>query len=389
MSLNRRGFLSLPLVLLPVRAAGGQSLLLLSPDDLARIRGAAKQARLAGRVDGALKAGPWSVTYYRPSRTTASPNDYYSEGPYWWPDPNNPAGPYIRKDGERNPARFIDNRRDIAEMSEAVLTLGLGAALAGDGRCAGRAARVLSTWFLDAKTRMSPHLEYGQAVIGRNTGRGAGIIDTVALIRCAQGVALLDATGGLETGVLEGVRAWFAAYLKWLTTSSKGLDEMKARNNHATWWTAQVASFATLARDESGKRLAWERYRTHLVPSQIQPDGSCPAEEARTRSLSYSTMNLDGFAVLCRIAETSGVDLWRFRTPAGTGVEKAFRYLLPYVLDPQSWRKPQISSLDRDQTIYLGLAGLGLRSAEFLGAYRQLPLADTPWVTLVDLLVRS
>jgi hypothetical protein len=100
-------------------------------------------------------------------------------------------------------------------------------------------------------------------------------------------------------------------------------------------------------------------------------------------------MNLDGFAVLCRIAETNGVDLWRFQAPAGTGVEKAFRYWMPYVLDPQSWRKPQISSFDRDQAIYLGLAGLGLRSAEFLGAYRQLPRADAPWVTLVDLLVKS
>ena len=389
--MNRRGFLSLPLAGLPARAASAEPLILISGADVPRLRaglGSHKTA-LEKRVESALKAGPWSVTFHRPKHPTSSPNDYYSEGPYWWPDPKNPDGPYIRKDGERNPARFLGNRTDIADMSEAVLALGMGATLLGDQRCASRAAKVLDTWFADAKTRMNPHLEYGQAVLGHNSGRGAGMIDTVALIRCAQGVALLDAVGKLDGALATAVRAWFAAYLKWMTTSPKGLDEKKAGNNHATWWTAQVAAYATLARDEAAKKMAWEHYRTHLVPSQIQPDGSCPKEEARTRSLSYSTMNLDGFSVLCRIAQMNGVDLWRFRSPKGIGVEKAFQYVMPYVLDPKSWRKQQITGFDEDQTIYLGLAGLGLRSPEFLAAYRRLPRADAPWVILVDLLVKS
>ncbi len=383
--------LSLPLTGLPAPTASGEPLILLSSGQLPRLRAAvaAHKPALAGRVEEALKAGPWSVTFHRPKRPTSSPNDYYSEGPYWWPDPKNPNGPYIRKDGERNPARYIENRRDLGEMSEAVLALGMGAALLNDARCADRAARVLSTWFLDLKTRMNPHLEYGQAVLGHNTGRGAGIIDSAGLIRCAQGVALLDAAGKLTGGVAQGVRRWFADYVKWMTTSAKGLDEKKASNNHATWWTAQVAAFATLARDEAAKKLAWEHYRGYLVPSQIQPDGSCPREEARTRSLSYSTMNLDGFSVLCRIAEVSGVDLWRFHSPRGTGVEKAFQYLTPFVLNPKTWRKQQITAYDQDQTIYLGLASVGLRSPELLAAYRKLPRASAPWVILVDLLVKS
>jgi hypothetical protein len=44
-----------------------------------------------------MKGGPWSVTYRRPERLQIASNDYYSEGPYWWPDPKNPQGPYIRK----------------------------------------------------------------------------------------------------------------------------------------------------------------------------------------------------------------------------------------------------------------------------------------------------
>jgi len=174
-----------------------------------------------------------------------------------------------------------------------------------------------------------------------------------------------------------------------MTTSPKGLDEKNSGNNHATWWTAQVASYATLVGDEAAKRMAWEHYRSYLVPAEIQPDGSCPREEARTQSLSYSSMNLDAFATLCRVAEGNGENLWKFRTSQGVGVETAFRYLMPYELHPETWKKEQISKFDPDGAIFPGLAGVGLQSAEFLGAYRRLPRGKSPWVQWVDLVVRT
>lgn len=342
-------------------------------------------------TSAALGAGPWSVSFHRPKgvEAPAGPNDYYSEGPYWWPDPKNPGGPYIRKDGERNPARFMENRRDLGEMCEAILSLGMGAYWLEDARCAERAERVLSVWFLDPKTRMSPHLEFGQAVRGRQTGRGTGIIDTVGLIQAAQGIVLMEEAGKLEAGVAAGLRGWYRDYLAWMTTSAKGLEEKKATNNHATWWTAQAAAYATYLGDAATRRMAWDHYRRRLAPSQIRSDGSCPREEARTRSLSYSSMNLDGFAVVCWLAELDGVDLWRYCTPQGIGVEKSFYYLLPYTLRPESWNKPQITPYEQDRTIFPCLAGLGLRSSELLAGYRKLPRAQTPWVLLIDLLVRS
>lgn len=347
----------------------------------------AATAALNKRVAAALKAGPWSVTYQRPEGVKIGPNDYFSEGPYWWPDPKNPGGPYIRKDGEHNPKRFMGNRGPLGEVSQAVFALGMGNGLLGDKACADRAAHIISVWFIDPKTRMNPNLEYGQAIRGVTTGRGIGIIDTVGLIHAAQGIALLQDTGQLDKGVAEGVRRWYADYLRWMTTSEKGLDEKKTLNNHATYWTAQVAAYASLVGDEAQKKVAWEHYRTHLVPTQIQPDGSCPQEEARTRSLSYSLGNLDGFAILCRIADMNGVSLWRYRTPKGTGVEKAFHYMMPYALKPESWAKAQITPERRHFSVFLGLAGQGLRSQELLAAYRQLPPPQDPWGILIDLIV--
>jgi hypothetical protein len=235
---------------------------------------------------------------------------------------------------------------------------------------------------------MNPNLEFGQAVRGINTGRGTGIIDTVSMIHTAQGVVLLEQAEMLDVKIGDGVRRWFADYMKWMNTSQKGLDEKKSGNNHATWWTAQVAAYATLVGDQAMKSMAWEHYRSYLVSTEVDADGSCPREEARTQSLSYSAMNLDAFAVLCRIADVNGVSLWSYRTPQGIGIEKSFQYLMPYVAHPEKWAKQQIAKYNPDGTIFPALAGAGLKSEELLAAYRSLPRSRAPWVQFVDLAVR-
>jgi Alginate lyase len=393
---SRRGFLTSATALCaaaPLRASA-PGCLLLPAGGAGKIRDAvsrdgSRAAIIRKNAAAALKAGPWSVTFHRPDYIKADAHEYYSEGPYWWPDPRNPGGPYIRKDGERNPDRYQHNRKDLGELCQSVLALGMGARFLGGAEYADRAAKVLSVWFLDAATRMSPDLEFGQAVRGVNTGRGTGLIDTVSLIHLAQGVMLIEDAGMLDKGVAAGVRRWYADFAYWMNTSKKGLDEKKAENNHGTWWTAQIAAYATFTNDNSLQSVAWDRYRSYLVPTEVKPDGSCPREEARTKSLSYSSMNLDGFSVLCCLGQMAGQDLWRFRTPQGTGIEKSFYYVLPYVIDPAQWHKQQIAPYERDSVIFPGLAGAGLHSTQLLAAYRKLPRAATPWVQFIDLLVRS
>lgn len=236
---------------------------------------------------------------------------------------------------------------------------------------------------------MNPNLQHGQMIRGISTGRGSGIIDTQYLIQAVQGVVLLEMTGALKPDISSGVRQWYADYLKWMTTSAHGASERKAGNNHATWWTAQVAAYATFTGNTPLRRMAWDHYRDYLVPAEIRPDGSCPREEERTRSLHYSSMNLDAFSLLCRLAQLDGVDLWHFRTAKGIGVEKALFYLLPYLLDPRTWKKQQIDEYDPGIHYFAGLAGIGLPSEKLLAAYLGIPRADTPWVQFIDLVVRG
>ena len=132
--------------------------------------------------------------------------------------------------------------------------------------------------------------------------------------------------------------------------------------------------------------MAWEHYRTVLVPGEIQPNGSCPREEERTNSLGYSAMNLDAFSVVCRIAQVNSVapDLWSYRTPRGIGVATAFEYLTPYILHPDTWKKQQISKFTQDGTFFMGLAGVGLQSKALLDAHRTLPRSTSPWTQFVE-----
>src|SRR6478735_632913 len=58
------------------------------------------------------------------AKTGAVPGDFLSMGDYWWPDPAKPDGlPYIRRDGESNPANFEDHRRLMREMRDNVAAL--------------------------------------------------------------------------------------------------------------------------------------------------------------------------------------------------------------------------------------------------------------------------
>lgn len=83
--------------------------------------------RLRAAADKSMKEGPWSVTTDRPRDVELDSHDYYSEAPYWWPDPANPGGPFLRKDGQVNPARFTANRNALGSMCDAVFTLGTAA----------------------------------------------------------------------------------------------------------------------------------------------------------------------------------------------------------------------------------------------------------------------
>ena len=172
-------------------------------------------------ADQALREGPWSVMDKEHVPLSGDKHDYYSVGPYWWPDPSKTDGlPYIRRDGEVNPERYEYDNVGLKKTVAAVDDLATAWYFTNEPKYAHRAAVLLRTWFLDPATKMNPHLQYGQAIPGRTEGRGIGIIDTAQLVYLVDAVGLLRLSEVWPDSDHQKLQAWFREYLAATSTRS-------------------------------------------------------------------------------------------------------------------------------------------------------------------------
>jgi hypothetical protein len=304
--------------------------------------------KLRRDAEKALDQRPVSVMEKEQTPPGGDKHDYMSLAPYWWPDPDKPDGlPYIRRDGEVNPEREgVADRKNLRVMLNAVYTLSLAYWFTGDEAYASHAATLLRTWFLDTATRMNPNMNYGQAVRGRNDGRGAGLIETSGFRFVVDAVGLLEGSAAWTSADGERMRRWFEEYFTWLTTSAKGKEEANAKNNHGTWYDVQAVSIAFfLGYDEAAASIL-EAAKSRRIASQIEPDGRMPLELRRTKALGYTTMNTQAFLCLASLGDRAGVDLWSFATPDGRSIRKAIDWVLPYWTREEAWTHPQIIPFD-------------------------------------------
>jgi hypothetical protein len=334
------------------------------------------RARVLRAANQYLKEQPITITASSSSRSAGGPHDFFSEGDYWWPDPQNPTGPYIQRDGMTNPDNFVEHRRFLMRLSVQVPALVAAWKLTKDERYATHAVKHLRAWFVDEGTRMNPNLQYAQAIHGRFTGRGIGIIDTIHLVEVARAVEVLKDSRLLKMSDLGGVMQWFNDYLLWLTTSKNGIEEREAKNNHGTCWVMQVAAFSQLVGNQELLAYCRNRFKKVLVPNQIAADGSFPEELRRTKPYGYSLFNLEALATICQILSTGKDNLWTFALPDGRGVGRALAYMFPYIKDKKSWPLQPDVMYDADwpmrQTSLL-FGGKALDHFEYIAVWKMLP----------------
>src|SRR5439155_6208521 len=193
--------------------------------------GAIDRERILTAANAALRHEPVTVTSASSPRSAGRLHDYFSEADYWWPDPANPGAPYVQRDGMSNPDNFDEHRKAMRRLSVDVPALVAAWTLTGEARYAEHAVRHLRAWFVDEATRMSPHLRYAQAIRGRVTGRGTGIIDTLHLVEVARAAEALAGAAAFDPATRGAVRAWFGDYVRWMTTDKNGIEERDAKNN--------------------------------------------------------------------------------------------------------------------------------------------------------------
>ena len=372
--LSRRRFL-----ILSSAAAAAPGTTLVFPEDLFLHPRAwvveIERPRVLHNAEAYLKEAPRTIVSVPAPRSAGGLHDYYSEADYWWPDPKNPNGAYIRRDGESNPANFVAHRDLLIRLSIEAPALAAAWTLTGRREFAAHAAAHLRAWFVEPATRMNPNLMYAQAIHGVDTGRSIGIIDTLHLVEVAQAVIVLAREGAIEESVHEGVRAWFSAYLSWLTTTARGQEERDAKNNHGSCWLLQAAGFAAFTDNNAVRSACRERFRKDILPTQIAADGSFPLELARTKPYSYSLFNLDVLGMSAHLLSDSADNLWTFKLPDGRSLEGCFRFMVPYIASKNSWPyRSDVEYFDalpvRQPSLLFG--GLAYRQRDYLELWRHL-----------------
>ena len=279
---------------------------------------------------------PQTITAFPSSKSPGGLHDYFSQADYFWPDPKNPDGPYINRDGASNPDNFNGHRKAMIALSIQMPALAAAWLLTGDREVGQHACEHLRAWFIAPATRMNPNLEFSQGVHGVSTGRSYGIIDTLHLVEVARAASLI-APKLLNSKEQAALKDWFGSYLAWMKTSDKGIAERDALNNHATCWALQAAEFARLAGDSATRDQVHRQYAEVLLPGQLGLDGSFPKELDRTKPYSYSIFNFDVMATLCQSLQGAGPDLLAFHLPDGRGLCKAAEFLYPYLKTKAAW----------------------------------------------------
>jgi hypothetical protein len=285
----------------------------------------------------ALNEKPVTVTAAFNERSAGGKHDFFSEGDYWWPDTANPDGPYIQKDGVTNPDNFVEHRHAMIRLSKIVGALASAYIVTREAQYVKHALYHARAWFVDTTTMMNPSLQYAQAIKGKATGRGIGIIDTIHLMEVAQGLMRMEDSPAMDKTLLVDIKKWFSEYLIWLTTHQYGKDEMNAENNHGTCWVMQVASFAKFTSNNELLEFCRERYKTVLLPNQMAADGSFPRELKRTKPYGYSLFNLDAMVMVCQILSDKQHDLWNYTMSDGRNIKKGITFLYPFVESKDRW----------------------------------------------------
>lgn len=325
-------------------------------------------------------------------RSAGTIHDFYSEGDYWWPNPDTKDGlPFIRRDGKSNPDNFTAHRLIMRKMRNQVSTLALAWHTLNDERYAAQAIKILYEFFLDEKTKMNPNLNYAQAISGICKGRGIGVIDTIHLADIPFAVEVLKTSSYMTEKIYNSLVDWFASYLGWMLSSRNGIEEMNTLNNHCVCYIMQTAVFALFTDNIQITDFCRSQFKTRLL-AQMETDGSFPKELARTKPYNYSAFLLDNLTTICQLLSTDDDNLWTYETADHKSYQKALDFLSPYILDKSSWPyHKDVEHFDSFPVRYsfLLFAGHALGRRDLINFYFSLPEKITDEEALRNLAVRT
>jgi hypothetical protein len=309
---------------------------------------------LVRKADKRLTEGPYSVVDNHHMPPSGDKRDYLSQAPYWWPDPKQKDGlPFIVRDGKVNPDSEGGDDEALDKLSQAVWQLALAWQLTGERRYADHGAKLLRVWYFAPATRMKTRLAYAQYIPGRNTGRGAGLIETRRFLHVLDAAGMLAGSEAWSADDERQLQAWFREFLDWMHESERGKDERGAENNHGTWFDAQAAGYAYFIGDDERARKILDRAKKKRFQDAIDEKGRQFHELDRTKALDYCLFNLEALTNLALLGERADLHLWRSHYEGGRGLPRAVEWLAPYAAGTKKWPHKQITPVKAERVAIL------------------------------------
>jgi hypothetical protein len=241
---------------------------------------------------------------------------------------------------------FAAHRNALRALCVRVAALAGAYGMTREDRFAEAAAAALRVWFVNEKTRMTPHLRFARVMPeAKTTGTPEGIIEGVYLAEVAVAMPFLAASSALTDADLAGVKAWFAAYLKWLTEPEDDGPRIAAlardlHNHHGSSWMLQATAAARCVKDDVALAELRHRFERVTIRAQMVALGNFPAELLTPNPYRNSLFNLDMLAGACELLSSPFESVWDYELQDGPGMRAALAYHFQYIVSRAKWPYP-------------------------------------------------
>lgn len=303
-----------------------------------------EKKRLIEKADEELKNRNIVVTNKKQC-LTGDKHNYESLSSYYWPDPNNPNGAYISKDGLVNPETLDYDREKIDKMATRCVYFSKAYYFTKDKKYYRAFVDQIDDWFVGKRTKMNPHMNYSQVIKGKynNKGQAHGIIDAYALSNVLESIRLVEIVKPLPKRQTSALKMWFFDFSEWLQNSEQGKIESKQPNNHCPYYYSLLANIGIYTGNEKLIENIINRYPEIVLRRLILEDGRQPGEMVRTRAYHYSILSLSAMVDFCYIMKQYGVDFYGENEEI---INKGFAYLTQYIDNRDAFPAQEIGNWD-------------------------------------------
>ncbi|KAG2188555.1 hypothetical protein INT44_001309 [Umbelopsis vinacea] len=298
-------------------------------------------------------------TYTVTSTTTKPPNNnthyYYSLAPYSWPNCSGISRvvnkwtqcPWNSVDGKINPAgKSLSAGHSLTYLIRDGVDLATSYYLFGNSAHEQKFTENIRAFFIDPDTYMAPNMNYSQVVPDGPEddwiGSRMGVLDTHGLITLLSAAELMAQSGGTywTDSDTTGLRKWVREYRTWMETSRLGIAEGNGKNNHGTFYYAQIAAFSHYLGETNATRAAVNKYLDTIYDGQIIASGAQPLELSRAFSLHYSYYNLEALGALAKYAQSVGLNVFNTTNSHKASYRTAVNFLVKNTLSTKNSENP-------------------------------------------------